>query len=144
MMKNMYFFAARTPRNPSVPMRVGRRYNEVPGSLGTQSRSRLTSDAAWLVWDPKDKRVIRPRDHKDPVKDPKDPKTVKLEGLTRDAVGAKYSATRREYEAYKQNNGMRLEPAWLDLVTFVQYQDANLDEAVRRIEAFRTKMRTPE
>ncbi len=84
--------------------------------------------------------------HKDPRKGTKDkdPKTVvKPEGLTREAVGAKFSATSRQYETYKAQNGMRLDREWNELATFVQFKlnAENLDDAVRRIDGFRSKMK---
>ena len=62
--------------------------------------------------------------------------------LTRDAVAAKLSATRRDYDAYKAKNGGRLENEWNDLAQFINFQlrADNLDEASRRIDAFRSKM----
>ena len=89
-----------------------------------------------------------PAKHKDPRKGgkdkDKDPKTVvKPEGLTREAVGGKFSATSRLYEAYKAQNGMRLDREWNELATFVQFKlnPENLDDAVRRIDSFRSKMK---
>ena len=77
----------------------------------------------------------------DPPKD--HPKADPVTGLTRDAVAAKFTATTREYGAYKAKFGMRLDQAWGDLTTFIQFQlrADNLDEATRRIEAFRARMR---
>lgn len=85
---------------------------------------------------------VKPK-HKDPRKD-KEPKVpVKPEGLTRDAVANKFSATSRQYEAYKAKNGMRLDREWNELTTFIQFKMSgeNLDDAVRRIDSFRAKMR---
>jgi eukaryotic-like serine/threonine-protein kinase len=63
--------------------------------------------------------------------------------LTRDAVAGKFTALRREYDAYKAKNGARLDGEWGDLTTFIQFRltGDNLDEAARRIESFRAKMR---
>lgn len=63
--------------------------------------------------------------------------------LTREAVGAKFSATSRMYEAYKAKNGMQLDREWNELTSFIQYKmnAENLDDAARRIEAFRAKLR---
>ncbi len=94
------------------------------------------------VVDPK-----KPKRHPDAhpqtsVKSPTKDATKKVDALTRDAVGGKFSAVRREYEAYKQKNGMRLEAQWADLATFVQFNMGdNLDEGARRIETFRAKLR---
>ena len=64
-------------------------------------------------------------------------------GLTREVVGAKFSATSRMYEAYKAKNGMTLDREWNELTSFIQYKmnADNLDDAARRIEAFRAKLR---
>ncbi|HTR52541.1 MAG TPA: protein kinase [Kofleriaceae bacterium] len=68
--------------------------------------------------------------------------TPKVE-LTRDAVASKFRAVSNEYTTYKAKNGGRLDPQWDDLVTFMQFQlrADNLDDAVRRIDAFRAKLR---
>ena len=82
--------------------------------------------------------------HKDKGRKDKEPKaTVKPEGLTRDAVAGKFSATSRQYETYKAQNGMRLDREWNELTTFIQFKmnGENLDDAVRRIDSFRSKMR---
>lgn len=80
-------------------------------------------------------------------KDPRKTETVKVvpkpEGLTREAVASKFSATSRQYETYKTQNGMRLDREWNELTTYIQFKMTgdNLDDAVRRIESFRAKMR---
>jgi len=63
--------------------------------------------------------------------------------LTRDTVASKFRAVSTEYTAYKAKNGGRLDQQWDDLATFMQFQlrADNLDDAVRRIDAFRAKMR---
>jgi serine/threonine protein kinase len=85
------------------------------------------------------KSVHKQAVHKQP------PKKVepKHEGLTRDAVAAKFGAVKREYDAYKAKNGGRLDGDWGDLTTFIQYHltGDNLDEAAKKIEAFRAKLR---
>jgi serine/threonine protein kinase len=75
---------------------------------------------------------------KDPDRDGKDKKE-----LTRDSVAAKFSAARREYAAFKGRNGDRLEREWGDLATFMTYQltPGNLEDAMRRIETFRARLR---
>ena len=75
----------------------------------------------------------------DPVKKVETPKP----GLTREAVGAKFSATSRLYEAYKTKNGMQLDREWNELTSFIQFKMTaeNLDDAVRRIDNFRSKLR---
>ncbi|MEO6776725.1 MAG: serine/threonine-protein kinase [Kofleriaceae bacterium] len=64
-------------------------------------------------------------------------------GVTRDAVAAKMTALKREYDAYKSNNGGRLDGEWGDLAMFVQYHlnDSTLDEVAHRIDVFRARMR---
>ncbi|MEO8845276.1 MAG: protein kinase, partial [Kofleriaceae bacterium] len=63
-------------------------------------------------------------------------------GLSRDAVAAKYSAVKRDYDTYKAKNGGRLDGDWGDLAMFVQFHmnDSTLDEAARRIDQFRAKL----
>jgi len=58
------------------------------------------------------------------------------------SVAGKFSATSRQYETYKAKNGMRLDREWNELTTFIQFKmnGENLDDAVRRIESFRSKM----
>ncbi len=75
------------------------------------------------------------------VEQPKPPAT-KPE-LTRDAVGLKLSQTSRLYEGYKEKNGMRLDGEWNNLAQFIQFKmtNDNLDDAMRRIDAFRAKLR---
>jgi hypothetical protein len=65
------------------------------------------------------------------------------EPLTRDAVAAKLRAVKHDYDAYKLKNGGRLDNEWNDLFTFMNYQlrNDNLDEASRRIDAFKAKMK---
>jgi len=77
--------------------------------------------------------------HPTPVPVPPPPKAE----LTRDTVAGKFRAVSNEYTAYKSKNGGRLDQQWDDLATFMQFQlrADNLDDAVRRIEAFRAKMR---
>jgi serine/threonine protein kinase len=74
--------------------------------------------------------------------EPKKVETAKP-GLTREAVGAKFSATSRQYEAYKTKNGMQLDREWNELTSFIQFKMTaeNLDDAVRRIDNFRSKLR---
>jgi eukaryotic-like serine/threonine-protein kinase len=64
-------------------------------------------------------------------------------GLSRDAVASKFSVVKREYDTYKQKNGGRLDGDWGDLAMFVQFHmnDSTLDEAARRIDQFRAKLR---
>jgi len=72
------------------------------------------------------------------------PVTVdKKPDLTRDTVAGKFRTVSREYDAYKTKNGGRLDQEWNDLATFMQFHltGDNLEDAVRRIEAFRAKLR---
>ncbi|HWU87190.1 MAG TPA: serine/threonine-protein kinase [Kofleriaceae bacterium] len=94
---------------------------------------------------PKPVRITRPPDRnvtadgrRDPRKEPD-----KKPGLTRDAVAGKFSSARREYNAFKDRNGDRLDGEWNDLASFITYQlrSDNLEDAMRRIEAFRAKLR---
>lgn len=80
----------------------------------------------------------------DPAKPSKDgAKEPAREGLTRAAVAAKFSQASREYDAFKAKNGMRLDRDWNELATFIQFKmtNDNLDDAMRRIESFRGKLR---
>lgn len=63
--------------------------------------------------------------------------------LTREAVGEKFSATSRLYDAYKAKNGMQLDREWNELASFIQFKmnASNLEDAVRRIDSFRAKLR---
>ena len=63
-------------------------------------------------------------------------------GTTRVAVGARFSAASREYEVFKGKNGLRLDREWNELTLFVQFKlnETNLDDGMRRIEAFRAKL----
>jgi serine/threonine protein kinase len=71
------------------------------------------------------------------------PEAAKHEPLTRDAVAAKLRTVKHEYDAYKAQNGARLDNEWNDLYSFMNFQlrNDNLDEASRRIDAFRAKMK---
>jgi hypothetical protein len=65
------------------------------------------------------------------------------EPLTRDAVAAKLRAVKHDYDAYKAKNGGRLDDQWNDLAQFINFQlrTDNLDEASRRIDAFKARMK---
>ncbi|MGE0546416.1 MAG: serine/threonine protein kinase [Kofleriaceae bacterium] len=80
------------------------------------------------------RRPSRPR--REPAKEPARPE------LTRDSVGARFTATSRLYEAYRAKNGARLDHEWNNLATFIQFKlnADNLDEAVRRIDKFRERL----
>jgi len=89
-------------------------------------------------------RPPRPRPVDRGAKDPKDPKKdARKEDLTRELVAGKFSTARREYAAFKDRNGDRLEKEWGDLATFMTYQltPGNLEDAMRRIESFRARLR---
>jgi uncharacterized Zn-binding protein involved in type VI secretion len=86
----------------------------------------------------------RPHKHDQVKKNPPEVAVAaKPAALTRDAVAAKMSAVKREYDAYKSKNGGRLDGEWGDLAMFVQFHlnDSTLDEVARRIDTFKTKMR---
>ncbi|HEY1556433.1 MAG TPA: serine/threonine-protein kinase [Kofleriaceae bacterium] len=74
---------------------------------------------------------------------PGSPAVDKKPELTRDMVASKFRAVSNEYTAYKAKNGGRLDAQWNDLVTFVQFQlrADNLEDGMRRIEAFRAMLR---
>lgn len=86
---------------------------------------------------------------KTPVRVKKDDPAKKLAAespkplLTREAVAAKFSATSRQYEAFKTKNGMQLDREWNELTSFIQFKMTadNLDDASRRIDSFRSKLR---
>ncbi len=61
----------------------------------------------------------------------------------REAVAAKFSATSRQYEAYKSKNGMQLDREWNELTSFIQFKMTpdNLEDALHRIDSFRSKLR---
>jgi hypothetical protein len=83
-------------------------------------------------------RPVRPRhDARDSRKD------GEKKELTRELVAAKFSSARREYSAFKDRNGDRLEREWGDLATFITYQltPGNFEDAMRRIESFRARLR---
>ena len=61
--------------------------------------------------------------------------------LTRDAVAAKFTAVKREYDTYKAKNGGRLDGEWDDLATFMQYQLAPTSSTRRRASHRRVPMR---
>ncbi len=70
------------------------------------------------------------------------PKVVVHDVLTRDAVANKFKIVKHEYDAYKAKNGGRLDADWGDLATFIQFHlPDNLDEAAKRIDSFRAKLR---
>jgi serine/threonine protein kinase len=85
-------------------------------------------------------RPVRPRPRGD-ARDSK--KDGEKKELTRELVAAKYSSARREYAAFKTRNGDRLEREWGDLATFITYQltPGNFEDAMRRIESFRARLR---
>lgn len=86
---------------------------------------------------------VRPADRaapmrgREPAKDPTKP------AVTRDLVAGKYTSLRREYEAFRARNGDRFEKEWSDLATYITFSltAENLEDATRRIEAFRAKLR---
>jgi len=60
--------------------------------------------------------------------------------LTSQAVGAKFQQASREYRVYKDKYGQRLDAEWNDLAVWVQNHGNELEEAAKRIDAFRSKL----
>ncbi|MDB4957203.1 MAG: serine/threonine protein kinase [Myxococcales bacterium] len=88
--------------------------------------------------------VAKPKHGKHDKRVDKRPDPARLEkkpdGLSRDAVIAKFRAVRHEYDGYAAKNGSRLDREWNDLADFINYHPAELDEFSRRIDAFRARM----
>ena len=87
--------------------------------------------------------VQRPK--KDPrkpkEKEPKDTTPPKSE-MTLAILGQKVRSTSAQYQTYKQKNGMQLDAEWNELMQYLQNKSKdNLDEAARRLDNFRAKMR---
>ncbi|MBV8762087.1 MAG: serine/threonine protein kinase [Deltaproteobacteria bacterium] len=72
---------------------------------------------------------------------PKTETPGKTPELTREAVIAKFRAVSRQYDAFKQQNGGRLDGDWNDLASFIQYHPDDLAEFSRRIDAFRARLK---
>jgi serine/threonine protein kinase len=86
-------------------------------------------------------RIAKPP-HED--KTPKVDASKKPDAVTRDAVTNKWMQTTREYNEYKTHNSNSLEGDFSDLAIFVQThlkKDQDLADTLRRIEAFRAKIR---
>ena len=74
-------------------------------------------------------------------KDPKDTTPPKSE-MTLAILGQKVRSTSAQYQTYKQKNGMQLDAEWNELMQYLQNKSKdNLDEAARRLDNFRAKMR---
>ena len=86
--------------------------------------------------------IIRPNPPHPPVKDHPAEGSAKppVEAMSKDLVGAKLSATRREYAAYRDKFGDRLEREWNDLAAYIQYHADAYDDLAHHIEAFRMRM----
>ena len=100
------------------------------GPTGTQSTHRMPREAA----------------HKPVRKDPRPSAALPAASFTREQLGQKFQQVSREYDVYKSKFGSRLEKEWGDLVTYIQYtltrdSDAEHQEAARRFDAFRDRMR---
>jgi serine/threonine protein kinase len=63
-----------------------------------------------------------------------------VETITRESVGAKLTAARREYASYRDKYGDRLEREWNDLAAYIQYHADAYDDLAHRIDAFRIRM----
>lgn len=107
------------------------------GSAAESERPPSSVGSAAARPKPPQQQVRRPPEPREPRKDPD------KKDLTRESVAAKFSSARREYAAFKDRNGDRLEREWGDLATFITYQltSSNLEDAVRRIETFRARLR---
>ncbi|MFN0248096.1 MAG: serine/threonine protein kinase [Kofleriaceae bacterium] len=83
------------------------------------------------------------RKDKDKDKDkPKDDGPAPKAEMTLEILGDKMRATSKQYQAYKQKNGMQLDAEWNELMQFLQNKSkTNLDEAARRLDSFRAKLR---
>jgi serine/threonine protein kinase len=93
-----------------------------------------------------DKEPIRTRPaKKDTRKDkdkPKEATPAPKAEMTIEILGDKMRATSKQYQAYKQKNGMQLDAEWNELMQFLQNKSkTNLDEAARRLDSFRAKLR---
>jgi serine/threonine protein kinase len=83
------------------------------------------------------------KDHKRDKDKPKDTATPPTKAeMTIEILGDKMRATSKLYQAYKQKNGMQLDAEWNELMQFLQNKSkGNLDEAARRLDNFRGKLR---
>jgi eukaryotic-like serine/threonine-protein kinase len=63
--------------------------------------------------------------------------------MTRELVRSQFQSVIAEYGAFKAEYGLRLEQEWGNLATFMQFElrSDNVAEAVRKIDAFRARMR---
>ena len=95
--------------------------------------------------DAQHKRDKKPRGDKGEKVEKKEPEVVvATTQLTLAEIGKKFQSTSRLYETYKQSNGMRLDAEWNDLTQFLQnkaQKPEHFEEAARRIDAFRAKLR---
>jgi serine/threonine protein kinase len=126
---------------------------EVPDPPGTGSATQVANvtappDQDIKIDDPVATQTAHPqtkphgKKHEQKKQTTATPEITPKTGLTRDAVASKYSAVKREYDAYKSKNGGRLDGDWGDLAMFVQFHmnDSTLDEAAHRIDQFRAKL----
>lgn len=108
-----------------------------------------TPDAAVAAVAQIDEKVdpVKPRVKKDHKREPKDGKPKEATPpekaeMTLEVLGDKMRATSKLYQAYKQKNGMQLDAEWNELMQFLQNKSkGNLDEAARRLDSFRAKLR---
>ena len=61
--------------------------------------------------------------------------------MTQQLVNAKFAAVWHDYKQYQAKYGMRLDAEWNDLAVWMQNHGAELDEAARRLDTFRSKLR---
>ncbi len=96
-----------------------------------------------------DETMVEPTKTTRPKKDPRPkdkPKEVAVAPpkaeMTLEILGDKMRATSKLYQAYKEKNGMQLDAEWNELMQFLQNKSkSNLDEAARRLDTFRAKLR---
>ncbi|MGE0403637.1 MAG: serine/threonine protein kinase [Kofleriaceae bacterium] len=86
---------------------------------------------------------VRPKKDQKKDKLPKESTSPPKAEVTLEAVKAKMQATSRQYQAYKTKNGMQLDAEWNELIQYLQnkMKSDNLEEAARRIDSFRAKLR---
>ena len=79
------------------------------------------------------------RDRPDPVKSTPEPPSAPDAAELR----AKFQSVTREYRAYKERNGSRLESEWTDLASMVQYLSTPEKRIAfdKKIDRLRAKMR---
>jgi hypothetical protein len=121
----------------------------VPRTSGEAAEIEMTPDdpaPSALAGPQPTHRTPREAAHKPVHKDAKPPAVPPAASFTREQLAQKFQQVRHEYDDYKSKFGSRLEKEWGDLVTYIQYtlphdSDAEHQEAARRFDAFRDRMR---